>query len=161
MRSWSRHAMLLLALTSIPLSVSAQIDRARGEVYADFTRYYNEMVKYAEDEKRDEALKSSDDMAKALQGMFDVSKDAPSRLNDAGLRDLGSQAQAFLDAIQSFRNRGSNFQDKLKRVGESYSSELSDLKSAFDKLRETFNVLWGNLQRAGQGVKAVCERGCF
>lgn len=140
---------------------SAQIDRARDAPYADFTRYFNDTIKYAEQQNRDGALQSSNEMAKALNVMFDFSKDAPGRLNDGSLRELGSQAQEFLDAIQNFRNKGSNLQDKLKRTGESYSSEVSDLKSSYETLKEKFNVIWGNLQLAGRALKSVCMQGCI
>lgn len=159
MLSKSFQLLLLVALTAT--AASAQIDRARADPYADFTRYFNDMVKYAEQKDRDAALRSSDDMARALNAMFDFSKDAPGRLNDGNLRDLGSQAQAFLDSISDFRNRGSYLQDKLKRTGEDYSSELSNIKSSYENLKEKFNVIWGNLQLAGRALKAACMQGCI
>jgi len=149
----------MLLILAVHASVAAaQIDRARAEPYADFFRYYSETVKFAEQKDRDAALRSSDDMAKALNAMFDFSKDAPGKLNDANLRDLGSQAQAFLDAIQDFRNRGSSLQDKLKRTGEDYSSELGNLKSAYDTLKDRFNSIYEALVRAGPGLKAACMK---
>lgn len=151
--------LLLVAITAI--TASAQIDRARADPYADFTRYFNDTVRYAESKDRDSALNASNDMAKALNAMFDFSKDAPGQLNDGGLRELGSQAQSFLDAIQDFRNRGSSLQDKLKRTGEDYSSEVSNLKSSYDTLKDKFNVIWGNLQLAGRALKAACMQGCI
>jgi len=159
---------LLLLVVGVATSASAQIDRARDAPFGDFTSYFNTTVKYAEEKNRDAALNASNDMAKALNAIFDFSKDAPGRLNDGNLRELGSQAQAFLDAISDFRNRGSYLQDKLKRTGEDYSSELSYLKSSYNALKEKFNVLWGNLQTKGlelskqyAALKAACMVGCI
>lgn len=157
----SKSFQLLLLVVISATAVSAQIDRARADPYADFTRYFNDTVKYAEQQNRDGALQSSDEMAKALNAMFDFSKDVPGRLNDGNLRELGSQAQEFLDAIQNFRNKGSNLQDKLKKTGESYSSEVSDLKSSYETLKDKFNVIWGNLQLAGKALKAARMQGCI
>jgi hypothetical protein len=151
--------LLLLAVTA--LTASAQLDQARGGPYGDFTSKFNDMVRYAEQKDRDAALSASDEMARALNSMFDYSKDVPGRLNDGGLRELASQAQAFMDSIQEFRNRGSALQDKLKRTGEDYSSELSNIKSAMDSLKEKFNTIWGNLQLAGRALKAACSSGCI
>ena len=155
----SFQLLMLVAVTAT--AASAQIDRARADPYSDFTRYFNDTVKYAEQKDRDGALQASDDMAKALNAMFDFSKDAPGNLKDGNLRELGDQAQAFLDAIQDFRNDGSRLQDKLKRTQEDYSSELSSLKSSYDKLKDKFNIIWGNLQLAGKALKAACMQGCI
>jgi hypothetical protein len=141
--------------------VSAQIDRARADPYSDFIRYFNETGKYADARDRDNALKASDDLRKALGAMFGFSQDAPSRLNEGNLRDLGSQAQAFVDAMKDFSGRLQNLQDKLKRITEDYSSELSSLRSSFDNLKEKFNLIWGNLQLAGKALKAACMQGCI
>jgi len=157
----SKSFQLLLLVALAATAATAQIDRARADPYADFTRYFNDTVKYAEQKDRDNALKASDDMARALNAMFDFSKDAPSNLKDGNLRDLGDQAQAFLDAIQAFRNDGSRLQDKLKRTQEDFSSELSSLKGSYDKVKEKFNTIWGNLQLAGKALKAACMQGCI
>ena len=147
--------LILLAVTT--LTASAQIDKARATSQNDFKTKFDEMVRYAEQKDRDAALRSSDEMARLLQTMFDYAKDVPGRLNDGGLRDLGSQAQAFVDSILEFRNRASALQDKLKRTGEDYSSELSNIKSALDNMRDKVNTIWLNLNLAGRGLKAACE----
>jgi len=149
--------LVLLPLASLSAGLaSAQIDRARAEPYSDLVKYYNDTIKYAESKDRDNALKSCDDMRKALGAVFGFSQDAPSRLNDGNLRDLGSQAQAFVDATKDLSGRLQNLQDKLKRTGEDYSSELSSLKSSYDTFKDKFNVIWENLQRAGKALKVAC-----
>lgn len=148
---------VLLPLAALSASaVSAQIDRARAEPYSDLINYYNDTVKNAESKDRDSALKSADDMRKALGAVFAFSQDAPNRLNDGNLRDLASQAQAFVDATKDLSGRLQNLQEKLQRTGEDYSSELSSLKSSYDNFKDKFNVIWENLQRAGKALKAAC-----
>ena len=157
----SRSA-LLLALTLVLCwsAASAQIDRARAEPYADLIRYYNDMLKYAEAKNRDDALKSSDDLRKALGAMVAFSVDVPGKLSDGNLRDLASQAQAFLDSLKDFSGRLQNLQDKLRRTGEDYSSEVSSLKSSYDTMKDKFNTVFSNLVLAGKALKAACMAGC-
>ena len=156
-----KSALLLTLVFAVGSSgASAQIDRARADPYADLTRYYNDMLKYADSKDRDDALKSSDDLRKALGAMIGFSIDVPGRLSDGNLRDLASQAQAFVDSMKDFSSRLQNLQDKLKSTGEDYSSEVSSLKSSYDTLKEKFNVIWGNLQLAGKALKAACMQGC-
>lgn len=159
MLSKSFQLLLLMAISATP--VSAQIDRARAEPYADYSRYFSETVKYAEQKDRDGALQASDNLRKAFGAMFGFSQDVPSNLNAGNLRELGSQAQAFVDAMKDFSGKLQNLQDKLKKTGEDYSSELSSLKSSNDALKEKFNVIWGNLQLAGKALKAACMQGCI
>ncbi|HEX8843306.1 MAG TPA: hypothetical protein VF791_01490 [Pyrinomonadaceae bacterium] len=157
-----RKSFQLLLLVAITATVaSAQIDRARDAPFADLIRYFNDTVKYAEQKDRDSALQASNDMRKALGAIFAFSQDAPGRLNDGNLRDLGSQAQAFVDATKDLSGRLESLQDKLKRTGEDYSSELSNLKSSYETFKDKFNVIWGNLQLAGRALKAACMSGCF
>src|SRR5262249_51771673 len=118
--------------------------RARAEPYSDLTKYYNDMVKYAESKDRDSALKSADDMRKALGAVFGFSQDAPSRLTDGNLRDLAGRAQTFVDATKDLSGRLQNLQEKLKRTGEDYSSELSSLKDSYGNFKEKFNIIYEN-----------------
>jgi hypothetical protein len=155
----SFQVLLLVAASAV--TVSAQIDQARGTPHEDFIRYFNETVKYAEQKDRDSALQASDELRKALGKINGYSVDVPGRLNDGNLRDLGSQAQEFLEAIKNFRERLQSLQDKLKRTGEDYSSELSNLKSSNDTFKEKFNKIWGGLLDAGKALKAACGSGCI
>lgn len=164
----NRFALAVLLLVITVSAAVAQIDRARDAPFADFTKYYNATIKYAEKGDRDSALESSVDMAKALNAMFDFSKDIPSKLNDAKLGKLASQTQSFLRAINDFRDKGSRLQDKLKSVGSDYKSEVSALKSEYGKLKDKFNELWRNFQATGEqvsrmykAIQATCMRGCL
>ncbi|MEW6128781.1 MAG: hypothetical protein AB1757_17220 [Acidobacteriota bacterium] len=157
-----KSLQLLLLFMVSAITVSAQLDRARADPYADFKRYYDDTVKYAEQKDRDSALKASNDLReRALAAISGLSQDAPSRLNDGNLRDLANQAQAFIEAIRDFSGRLQNLQDKLKRTGEDYSSEVSSLKSSYDNFNEKFNIIWTNLQLAGRALKAACMQGCI
>jgi len=159
--------LVLAMLAFIPDSASAQIDRARGEVYADFTNTYNVVVQSARNENRDTAIRALLENSQKLTGMLQVAGDAPGKLNDGDLRELASDAQKFVDSMGKYRDRSSSLMEKLKRGGEDYRSELSSFEEAFNELKERFNTLWGNVQREGQalarkskGLKAVCERDC-
>jgi len=167
---------LFFVITATAPALAAQIDRARGgnsepadgSPWGQFYKYYRETVTYADQNNRDAALQSSNEMAKALNAVFDFTKDIPSRLNANNLRDLGSRSEEFLAAIRQFRDSESSLQDKLKRGGESYSSELSSFRNAFATLNAKFIGLWGGFQDAGkdiggkyEAIKATCMVGCL
>lgn len=156
-KSFQLLLLVVIGVTAVP----AQIDRARDAPYSDLNRYFDETVKAAEQKDRDGALRASSDMRKALGAIFGFSQDAPSRLNDGNLRELASQAQAFVEVTKDLSGKLQNLEDKLKRTGEDYSSELSSLKSSHSAFKESFNVIWGNLQLAGKALKAACMQGCF
>lgn len=165
-------AMVMLAF--IPDLVSAQVDRARGDIYEDFTRSYNETVQNAKNENRDAAIRSLLENAQKLTGMLQVTGDAPGKLNDGNLRDLANDAQKFLESMGKYRDKSVALMERLKRGGEDYRSELSSFEDSNRELKERFNTLWAALQREGEklqregedlakktkGLKAVCERGC-
>src|SRR5262245_25647018 len=121
----STFIQVVLAITVLATTVFAQIDRARDAPYADFIRYHNDVVKYAEQKDRDGALKASADLRKGLGAMFGFSQDVPKYLNDGNLRELASQAQSFLDTMKDYSGKLNSLEEKLKRTGEDYSSELS------------------------------------
>jgi hypothetical protein len=154
----SLHVLLLI---TVPASAAfAQIDRARDAPYADFIRYHNDVVKYAEGKDRTSAVTAIADLRRAFGAVFGFSQDVPRHLSDGNLRDLSSQAQAFVDALKDYSGKLQSLEDRLKRIDESYSSELSSLNSSRDNVREKFNVIWESLQRAGKAVKASCMSGC-
>src|SRR5689334_3235609 len=139
-KSFQLSLLVIIGVTA----VSAQIDRARAEPYSDLNRYLEETVKAAEQKDRDGALRAASDMRKALGAINGFSVDVPSRLNDGNLRDLASQAQTFIEAIKDLSSKLQNMEDKLKRTGEDYSSELSGLKSSHSTFKEKFDVIWEN-----------------
>ena len=168
MRMLSVCAFAFLLAMASATKVFAQVDRARGEPFADFTKYYNQVVSSAEQNQRDKALEAMTDMGKALNAIFDFSKDAPGKLKEGNLPELGSKAEEFLRSINDFRDKGSSLLNKVRAVGESYSSELSAFKSANETLRSKFNSLWEGLQTSGkdvsakyEAIKATCMVGCL
>jgi len=168
MLTLTKFVPTVFLLVTIGHPAFAQIDRARDAPFADFTRNYGETIKYAEKGDRDSALEASNDMAKALNAIFDFSKNIPSKLNDAKLSKLASKAQDFLRTIKDFRDKGSRLQDKLKSVGSDYKSEVSALKSEYRDLKDDFNDLWRSFQVTGkqvnrmyEAIKTTCMRGCL
>jgi hypothetical protein len=157
----ARTLQLAILVACSAFVVSAQIDRARADPYADFTRYYNDTVKYAEQKDRDAALRAADDLRKALGAINGFSADVAGNLNNGNLRELAGQASSFTDAIKDFSSRLESLQDKLKRTGEDYSSEISNLKSSNENFKDKFNIIWGNLQAAGRALKLACMQGCI
>lgn len=137
-------------------SLHAQIDQARADPYGEFIRYYNETVKYAEDEKLAAAMNSTLLMAKALTTIYEKTGALPDQLEKGNLEDLAEQAEEFLESIQEFRNCATRFLEKIKITGQSYSSELSAMEDAYDELKEKFNLVYGNIELAARALKAAC-----
>jgi cell shape-determining protein MreC len=92
----------------------------------------------------------------------------PRKLHDQNLRALGDETEDFLNDLGEFRNKGSRLQEKLKKVGEDYRSELSALKSEYSKVKKLFDDLWVSFRKTGKDIggkykalKETCTRGCL
>jgi|KBSSwiStaDraftv2_1062776.scaffolds.fasta_scaffold236823_2 hypothetical protein len=147
---------VLIVALGLASPLHAQIDRARDEPHRDLKKYYDETVKNVESNNRDAARQSIADLTKAARAIQDFSKDAPGKLSDGNLRDLASKAKDFVDSNQRLIERLQQLYDKVGKVGESPSSELSSMKSEYDNFLSKFNDVWADLQRAGAALKAAC-----
>ena len=164
-------ARLTLTFLLFVMAVSpaiAQIDKARDQFLGDFKSYYDKMVSFAEREQRDSAYKASEDMEDAFDAMYNFSLDIPQKLNDNNLRELGSEAQEFIDAMNSFKEKAGTLRGKLLKVGEDYGAELSDVKREYANVQGKFNLLWLNFQKTGKdignkhkAIKQTCTSGCL
>ena len=154
---------LLLMVMISATAASAQFDRAKDEPLRDVRKYYEEVLRYAEQGNRDSAKASlysllEDD--KALDTLIEFTKDVPGQLNDGGLREIADKAKVFLETAIIFRNVGGNLREKINRVGENYSSELSTFKDKHDDFERRFAEFNEALLRATGAIKKACP-GCW
>ena len=161
-------APLLPLMAMSATTLFAQIDRARDGPWPDFAKYYSEAATYGDQNQRDAAVKSMQDMSKALDAVEEFTDDIPSRLNASNLRDLAAEAQEFLNAIKDFRGKASSLQQKLGTADESLSSDLSAFRSAWDVVNAKYTALWVSFQNTGKDIggkyealKATCTGGCL
>jgi hypothetical protein len=159
--------LLSLMVTSAS-TLFAQIDRARDGPWPDAAKYYSETASAADQNQREAAGKSMQDMLKALDAVEEFTKDIPSLLSTSNLRELGGEAQEFLNAIKDFRGKASSLQQKLGTPDESLSSDLSAFRSGWDVVNAKYTVLWVDFQNTGKDIggkyaalKATCTRGCL
>ena len=153
----SFQALLLVAACAAP--ASAQFDRAKDSL-RDVKSNYEQAVRSAESNDRDGATRSLAEVTKALGAMIDASRDVPSQLNDGELSALGTKAKYFLEAAILFRNVTATLSEKVGRVGESYSSELSTFKDKYGEFDRTYNDFNGSILRAAGALRRACP-GCL
>lgn len=151
-----------------PATVGAQVDRARDQPHSDFISHYNAMVRHAEQKDRVEAIKSAENMARAMNAIYEFVYRAKDSLKKGKLDDLEDDAEELIRAINDFRNAATYLVRNLKDGTKSYSSELSAVKSAKSKFDAEFTELWRNLQTEGKRISAeyaamkeACSRGCL
>lgn len=168
MTNFARLTLTLFLFVTAVSPAIAQIDKARDQFLGDFKSYYDKMVSFAEREQRDSAYKASEDMEKAFDAMYNFSLNIPQKLNNNNLRELGSEAQGFIDAMNSFKEKAAILRVKLLKVGEDYGAELSDVKREYANVQNKFNGLWLNFQKTGkdvgnkyEAIKQTCTSGCL
>jgi hypothetical protein len=144
---------------------SAQFDRMKAEPLQQIRRNVEATVKALESSTadRDGATEALLQVAKSITFSLEVTRDVPGWLNDGGLPNEAAKVKDLLDALGSLRDRGVSLHDKVKRVGESFSSELSSYKSAFSDVERRYaDANEAMLRAAGRINKelAAMRRAC-
>lgn len=132
-----------------------QLDRARDAPYSDWKRSYEETLRYAGDNNRDKAFEWASNHQEHSKALLTFSADAREQVGNGNLRDLQSRAQAFVSALGSHRERTAQLGDRVKRVSDSFSSELSSFRGSWDEANRRFNDAWTDFQRSGAALKST------
>lgn len=146
-------------------AASAQFDRVKAEPLRDIRSNVEATVSALEASTpdRDRATQTLLQVAKSLAFSTEATKDVPGWLNEGGLSNEATKVREFFDAIRSLQERAAYLHDKVKRVGESFSSELSSFKSAFSDFERKYGEANEAMLRAAGRINkemAAMKRAC-
>jgi hypothetical protein len=158
-------ARVSLLVFLLGVAASAQFDRVKADPLKDIRTNVEATVRALEASTpdRDKATEALLQVAKALTFSKEVTRDVPGWLNEGGLSNEASRVKEFVDVMQSLQDRAAYLQDKAKRVGEGFSSELSSFKSAFSEFERKYaDANEAMLRAAGRINKemAAMKRAC-
>jgi hypothetical protein len=138
-----------------PSAAQAQIDEARGANWDNAKRLYVIIVDAAAAGKRDEGYKATDEFRMNLDFIQDKLTRIGGRLHEKDRSWHGSRQSEAIERIRQAKVGAGALGIRLKDVGSSHDSELSDFKSRWTAFVESFDKLWIEFNNHGKELNDI------
>ena len=134
----------ILALLAVSDPAHAQLGRIRAEYWDKFKgTYYDAISRWDSRTSRDEIVQVLGPWRDMIErGIYPGVERMGEQLHEKDRQWLGSRRSELTSKVHNLRNYLGQLEVQVKRVGESYDSQLRELKSAYKEFEDSYNEAW-------------------